>query len=99
MIVMVYGFTGRYAGASELEWNAPEAGALHRAMLFLRQDEERDAFDLAQAECARFGFDEITDLRCGRLQVDVLDTDAYRGFAGFYEEALSKGSTLLYYPN
>lgn len=96
---MIYGFTGRYAGPSGYEWNAPEIGAHHRAMLFLRQDEERDAFDLAQAECARFGFDEIRDLRCGRLQVEALSTDAYRGFAGFYEEALAEGSALLYYPN
>ncbi|WP_416058268.1 hypothetical protein [Stenotrophomonas maltophilia] len=99
MVVMIYGFTGRYAGPSGYEWNAPEIGAHHRAMLFLRQDEARDAFDLAQAECARFGFDEIRDLRCGRLQVEALSTDAYRGFAGFYEEALAEGSALLYYPN
>lgn len=96
---MVYGFTGRYAGAPEFEWSAPEAGSFHRAMLFLRQDEARDAFDLALAECARFGFDEISDLRCGRLQVDALNTDAYRGFAGFYDEALTQGSALLYYPD
>ena len=96
---MVYGFTGRYAGTTELEWNAPEPGAVHKAMLFLRQDEARDAFDLAQAECARFGFDEISDLRCGRLQVDALNTDTYRGFSSFYEEALAEGSALVYYPN
>jgi len=99
VIVMVYGFTGRYAGTTEFEWNAPEPGAVHNAMLFLRQDDERDAFDLAQAECARFGFDQINDLRCGRFQVDALNTDAYRRFAGFYEEALAEGSALVYYPN
>lgn len=96
---MVYGFTGRYVGTAAFEWNAPEIGAFHRAMLFLSQDEERDAFDLAQAECARFGFDEISDLRCGRLQVEALNTDAYRGFAAFHEEALAEGSALVYYPN
>ncbi|HYQ24524.1 hypothetical protein [Stenotrophomonas sp.] len=98
MIVMVYGFTGRYAGTSEFEWNAPDIGVVHNALLFLRQEEERDAFDLAVTECERFGFDEIRDLRCGRLQVDALNTDAYRGFSGFYEEALAEGSALLYYP-
>ena len=96
---MVYGFTGRYAGISEFEWNAPDIGVVHNALLFLRQEEERDAFDLAVTECERFGFDEIRDLRCGRLQVDALSTDAYRGFSGFYEEALAEGSALLYYPD
>lgn len=96
---MVYGFTGRYAGTSEFEWNAPGLGVVHKALLFLRQEEECDAFELAHAECARFGFDEISDLRCGRFQVDALNTDAYRGFSGFYEEALAEGSALVYYPN
>ena len=96
---MIYGFSGSYTGNVAFEWDAPSIGARHRAMLFLLQDEERDAFDLALAECARFGFDEIQDLRCGRMQVDALNTDAYRGFAGFYEEALETGSALLYYPD
>ncbi|MDV9041099.1 hypothetical protein [Stenotrophomonas sp. RAC2] len=96
--MMIYGFSGRYTGNAAFEWDAPSIGARHRAMLFLLQDEERDAFDLALAECTRFGFDEIQDLRCGRMQVDALNTDTYRGFAGFYEEALETGSALLYYP-
>lgn len=96
---MIYGFSGRYIGNVAFEWDAPSIGVRHRAMLFLLQDEERDAFDLALAECTRFGFDEIQDLRCGRMQVDALNTDAYRGFAGFYEEALKTGSALLYYPD
>ncbi|MCM2524995.1 hypothetical protein NDN64_10525 [Stenotrophomonas maltophilia] len=98
MPVTIYGFTGRYTGKAEFEWNAPSVGAHHQAMLFLLQDGEHHAFDLALAECFRFCFDEIRDLRCGRLQVDVLNTDAYRGFAPFYEEALEAGSALLYYP-
>lgn len=96
---MIYGFTGRYAGTAEFEWSAPRVGAHHQAMLFLLQDDERYDFDRALTECTRFGFDEIRDLRCGRLQVDVLNTDAFRGFAGFYEEALEAGSALLYYPD
>lgn len=43
--------------------------------------------------------EQVIDLRCGRMQVDALNTDAYRGFAGFYEEALETGSALLYYPD
>lgn len=39
-IVGTYGFTGRYSGTSEYEWNHPEAGATHQCMLFLRQESE-----------------------------------------------------------
>ncbi len=98
MVVMIYGFSGRYTGNGVFEWDAPSIGARHRAMLFLLQEDERDAFDLALAECIRFGFDEIQDLRCGRMQVDALNSEAYRGFSVFYEEALEAGSALLYYP-
>lgn len=98
MVVMIYGFSGRYTGNGAFEWDAPSIGARHRAMLFLLQEDERDAFDLALAECIRFGFDEIQDLRCGRMQVDALNSEAYRGFSVFYEEALEAGSALLYYP-
>ena len=38
-------------------------------------------------------------MRYGKLQVEVLNTDLYRGFAGFYEGALQNGSTLVFYPN
>ncbi|MDR2958681.1 MAG: hypothetical protein LBV10_03990 [Stenotrophomonas sp.] len=98
MVVMIYGFSGRYTGNGAFEWDAPSIGARHRAMLFLPQEDERDAFDLALAECIRFGFDGIQDLRCGRMQVDALNCEAYRGFSVFYEEALEAGSALLYYP-
>lgn len=98
MVVMIYGFSGRYTGNGAFEWDAPSIGARYRAMLFLLQEDERDAFDLALAVCTRFGFDEIQDLRCGRMQVDALNSEAYRGFSVFYEEALEAGSALLYYP-
>ena len=41
---------------------------------------------------------QSTDTRRGALKVEVLTTDMYRGFAGFYEEALRTGSALVYYP-
>jgi hypothetical protein len=68
-------------------------------MLFLRQNLDSNEYQAAVAECQRYGFTDIEDMRYGKLQVEVLNTDLYRGFAGFYEEALEEGSTLLFYPN
>jgi hypothetical protein len=97
--VVVYGFTGQYSGPSEYDWTHPHVGDTHKCMLFLRQPEDLDAYPDAEIECRRYGFTEIQFSGCGKLQIDVLNTDAYRGFAGFYEEALSHGSALVYYPN
>lgn len=98
-VVVIYGFTGKYEGNGEYEWNHPELGATHKCMLFLRQESDSSEYQAAVAECRRYGFTEIEDMRYGTLQVEVLNTDLYRGFAGFYEGALQEGSTLLFYPN
>ena len=98
-VVVVYGFTGQYSGVSEYDWKHPDSGVAHKCMLFLRQAEDSDAYPEAKTECLRYGFTDIQFSGCGKLQIDVLNTDAYRGFAGFYEEALSSGSALVYYPN
>lgn len=95
---MVYGFEGTYTGRSEYEWNHPEEGATHKCMLFLKQAVELDDFIGAKEICERYGFGEVKDLRCGRLQTEALNTDLYRGFAPFYEGALSDGHTILFYP-
>jgi len=50
-------------------------------------------------EIGRYGFVDIHELHGGTLQADVLSADKYRGFAGFYEEALAKGSALVCYPD
>jgi hypothetical protein len=97
-IVGIYGFTGRYSGTSEYEWTHPEAGATHKCMLFLRQESDSGEFEPATAECHRYGFEAIENLRYGKLVVDVLNTEPYRGFSGFYEEALASGSALVFYP-
>ena len=98
-IVAIYGFTGRYSGDSEYDWNHPAIGAVHKCMLFLRQDSDSGEFQRALAECRRFGFTEVEGMRFGKLQIEVLNTDLYRGFSGFYEHALSEGSALVFYPN
>jgi len=98
-IVVIYGFSGRYSGNPEHEYRHPELGATHKCMLFFRQPSDSDDYDGAEAECKRYGFTDIAFSRRGVLQVEVLNTDTYRGFAGLYEEALSDGSALVYYPN
>ena len=98
-VVLIYGFTGKYSGNSEYAWNHPEIGATHKCMLFLRQESDSSEYELAMAECRRYGFIDIENVRYGKLQIDVLNTDLYRGFAGFYEGALQDGSTLVFYPN
>ena len=97
-IVGIYGFTGRYSGPSEYDWNRPEEGATHQGMLFFRQESESGQFESAMAECLRYGFEAIENMRYGKLVVEVLNTEPYRGFTGFYEEALASGSALVFYP-
>lgn len=98
-VVVIYAFTGRYSGEAEYVWNHPQVGATHKCMLFLRQSSDSNEHEAASAECRRYGFTDIEDMRYGKLQVEVLNTDLYRGFAGLYEEALQVGSTLLFYPD
>ena len=98
-IVVIYGCAGSYSGVSEYEWRHPHPGVAHKCMLFLRQQADVDAYPEAMIEGQRYGFSEMQFSGCGKLQVDVLNTDSFRGFAGFYEEALSHGSALVYYPN
>ena len=96
---MIYGFSGHYSGESEYQWHAPAIGNTHKCMLLLRQVEKIDDAEAAISEALKYGFSELTNLRCGRLKIEALNTDKYRGFAGFYEEALKDGSALLFYPN
>ena len=98
-VVVIYGFSGKYSGSLEYTWNHPEIGATHKCMLFLRQESDSNEYDTAMAECRKYGFIEIENVRYGKLRVEVLNTDLYRGFAGFYEGALREGSTLVFYPN
>ena len=98
-VVMLYGFTGSFAGQSEIDWRHPAVGEPHKCLLFLRQAEESENFLAAQAELSRFGFGTVEFARCGRLQVEVLNTDTFRGFVSFYQEALEEGSCIVWYPN
>lgn len=98
-VIYVYGFTGRYTGSPEYDYLHPEPGATHKCMLFLRQEEDADSFTLAEAESRKYGFEEFAFSRAGKLDIEVLNSDTYRRFSGFYKEALESGSSLVFYPN
>lgn len=97
--VAIYGFEARFDGPSEYEYRYPEVGAIHKCMLFLAQSTDEGAWELARSECRKYGFVETWAMQFGLLKPEVLNSDAYRGFAGYYEEALREGSALVYYPN
>lgn len=96
---MIYGFLGKYLGDAEYEYRAPEVGAEHKCILFLLQVGSNANYEDALSECKKYGFGEVQITSAGPLKVEVLNTDHFRKFAGFYEEALNEGSALVYYPN
>jgi hypothetical protein len=97
--VYLYGFTGKYSGNPEYDYEHPELNAVHNCMLFLAQEKNELLFEEAKNEMKKFGFEEITNLKGNELKVEVLNTEQFKGFSGFYEEALNDGSALVYYPN
>jgi hypothetical protein len=98
-IVVIYGFEGTFSGEDEYEYSFPEIGNQHRCMLFFMQESDELNFEIASAEIGKFGFGNISNLRGNPLKVEVLNTDSFKGFTCFYEEALESGSSLVVYPN
>tara|TARA_A200000159_G_scaffold155933_1_gene170280 strand:- start:62 stop:415 length:354 start_codon:yes stop_codon:yes gene_type:complete len=96
--VFIYGFTGTFTEKPEYDYAHPDVGATHKCMLFLRQESATTEFLNAENEAKKFGFSSITNLAGNQLQIDVLNTEAYKGFTGYYNEALKEGSSLVYYP-
>jgi len=98
-IVVIYGFEGIFTGKAEHDYSFPEISQKHRCMLFLLQDDNELDFEAASLETVRFGFEEPSNLRGNPLKLEVLNTDSFKGFAGFYHEAIESGSSLVVYPN
>jgi hypothetical protein len=96
--VFIYGFEGTYSGPSEIEFDHPEEGATHKAMLFLRQDSASVDFDLALVGINNFGFTDIQALRGNHLKVESMNDPKMAVFSKYYEEALESGSSLVWYP-
>ncbi|MCZ2131062.1 MAG: hypothetical protein LC109_12470 [Bacteroidia bacterium] len=99
MQVFVYIFQGKYSGKTEFEYKNPEVGAVHKCLIFISQESEHEQYEFAEEEIMKYGFCEIENMMGNLLQVEALNTPAYKNFSGFYEEALNEGSCLVYYPN
>lgn len=97
--VVIYGFEGKFNGKSEYDYAFPKIGDIHKCMLFLKQENDELNFDFATSEISKFGFSDLVDLKANAIRVEVLNTDGFKRFAPFYEEALEEGSSLVYYPN
>lgn len=97
--VVLYRFEGEFVGGNDYDYNHPKLNHVHKCILFLAQDSESTDFDFAKKECLKFGFANLNNFIGNPIKVEVLNTDNYRGFAGFYEEALNEGSSIIYYPN
>jgi hypothetical protein len=97
--VIIYGFQGRFNGKSEYAYTYPEIGAIHKCMLFVAQQDQGLNFENAIKEGLRYGFSDMENLKGNPLKVEILNTETYRGFSSFYEEAIERGSSLVYYPN
>jgi hypothetical protein len=97
--VIIYGFRGKFNGKPEHDYQYPVVGDIHNCMLFIAQNSQELNFDGAIEEGLRYGFSDIENLRGNPVKVEVLNTESFKGFSGFYEEALEQGSSLVYYPN
>lgn len=97
--VVIYEFRGRFNGKSEYEYAYPEVGDAHNCALFIAQEKPEFDFQNAVNEGLRYGFTKLEDLRGNAVKTDVLSTLVYKGFTGFYEEALRIGGRLVFYPN
>lgn len=97
--VVIYMFYGKFVGGEEYDYSTPDLGASHRAILFMRQDTADFRFSAAAEECKRWGFVDISELKAGTLQIESLNTDGGRKFAGHYEEAMEHGCALAWYPS
>jgi hypothetical protein len=97
--ILIYGFEGTFVGKNEYEYGYPNLNDSHKCMLFMHQESEESDIELASKECKKYGF-EVLSIKVGSpIHVEVLNSEKFKGFKGFYEEALEERSSLVYYPN
>ena len=96
MNVVLYLCEGVFDGPGELDFCAPEVGARHKFLLFLRQHNKNASSTEAAREAQRFGFGAVNVLNGKALEVESLNSA--QGFSKHYEEALAEGSSLIWYP-
>jgi len=97
--VFVYLSEATYRGPSEFPWHSPDEGARHKVMLFLSQDHASASEAAATSELARFGFSEVSLKQGKPITVEALNAPNMQAFHKHYEEALSAGSSVVWYPN
>ena len=97
MHVVLYIGDGTFSGPGEYELRAPPVGVPHKFIIFLRQSSAALDFRVALDEAERFGFRVVTFVKGGLIQPESLNS--MPGFSVFYEEALSAGHSLVWYPN
>lgn len=97
--VFLYGGRGKYIGAGpRVIWDSPPVGGVHAFILFLAQAEREADRAVAIAQARRFGFSDL-ELGIGKpLDVEALNVPQMRGFQKHYEDALSEGVSLVWYP-
>jgi hypothetical protein len=88
---------GTFSELGEYELRAPPVGVPHKFIMFLRQSSEELDFPVASEEARRFGFTAVEFIKGGLIQPESLNS--MPGFGVFYEEALSVGRSLVWYPN
>jgi hypothetical protein len=95
--IVLYLGDGTFSGPGEYQLRAPLVGERHRFIIFLRQASPELAFSVATDEATRFGFSAVIFTRGGLIEPESLNSS--HGFSMFYEEALSVGRSLVWYPN
>jgi hypothetical protein len=88
---------GTFFEPGEYELRAPPVGVSHKFIMFLRQSSDGLNFPVALEEAKRFGFSVVEFTKGGLIQPESLNS--MPGFSVFYEEALSIGHSLVWYPN
>jgi hypothetical protein len=97
--VFVYLAEATFKGTCEFSWGSPEVGDRHKVMLFLSQSANEVDEAEASRELSRFGFADIL-LKAGKsISVESLNDPKMQQFQKHYEEALSEGSSVGWYPS
>lgn len=97
--IFIYLCKGTYTGNPEFDYNHPEVSENYKYLLFLYQETLEVSMALAESESAKFGFTSIKIDNGKQLSVESLNTDEYRKFTDYYEEAMEEGSALAWYSN
>jgi hypothetical protein len=96
--VYLYGGSGKYAGTGDSDWNSPSIGATHKLILFLAQAADSPEQEIATGVLSKFGFCDIQIGMGKPIDVEVLNEPQMQAFQKYYEGALAKGSSIVWYP-